>query len=173
MLRFGKISDIDAAKGKVRVKFDEDGIVSDWLPLAFPSTSRAKFSMVPDKGEAVACAMDENCESGAVIGTIYNNSNQPAGSTENKYVIDFGNGDKFEYDKQSRRFEMKVGNNSFRQDQTGFRMTNGSDSLGQCLMDLIDQIMLETHTETGTVTTVPINNPAYAAIKARIQTFIS
>jgi phage baseplate assembly protein gpV len=117
--------------------------------------------------------MDENCESGAVIGTIYNNSNQPAGSTENKYVIDFGNGDKFEYDKQSRRFEMKVGNNSFRQDQTGFRMTNGSDSLGQCLMDLIDQIMLETHTETGTVTTVPINNPAYAAIKARIQTFIS
>lgn len=173
MLKFGTITETDPPKGRVRVEFKDDGIVSDWLPIAYAGTSKKKVTVTPDKGDSVACLMDENCEAGVVVGAIYNSKTQPAGAGQDIVAIEFDSGDRIEFDKAARKFEVKTGNKTFKQDQTGFELGSGSDSLGQCLIDLIDQIMIETHPETGTVTSTPVNAPAYAAIKARLQQFIS
>ena len=58
---------------------------------------------------------------------------------------------------------------------TGFAVTKGGESLRTMISDLIDQLVLETHTVTavGAPTGPPINLAAYQAIKARILLFFT
>lgn len=74
MLKFGKIQEVDAAKGRVKVRFDEDDLVSDWIPYIVPQTKENKYNYYPVSGEHVACQMDENCENGVVMGAIYSSA---------------------------------------------------------------------------------------------------
>ena len=47
-LKYGIVSDIDAAKGLARVKFEEDEIVSDWLPVWATAQGAAPSKTVLD-----------------------------------------------------------------------------------------------------------------------------
>lgn len=71
MLKFGKIQEVDRMKGRVKVRFEEDDLVSDWIPFTIPQSKSNRFHYWPSDGEHVACHMDDNCENGIVLGAVY------------------------------------------------------------------------------------------------------
>lgn len=101
MLKFGKISDIDASKGFAKVNFDDDGIVSQWIPIAVAKSKNDSFSFMFDVDEHVACLMDERCEQGIVIAAIYDKNKQPDGGNKDKIRVKFSDGASVEYDRST------------------------------------------------------------------------
>ena len=108
MLKFGFISSIQPNTGRARVNFPDDGIVSDWLPLLVTKAFKDKYYFMPDVNEPVACMMDENLESGVILGAIYNNATTPGSSKgANKTSIEFEDGTLIEYDRGSSKLTLK------------------------------------------------------------------
>lgn len=103
MLRYGIISEIDAAAGKARVHFNDDDIVSDWLPLIVPKAMEDSFSFMPDVNEHVACMMDEHSEKGVVLGSIYSKDVKPNGGSPDKWRVRFKDGTVIEYDRSAHK----------------------------------------------------------------------
>lgn len=99
MLKFGTISDIDAEKGLAKVSLEEDGIVTQWIPIAVAKSKDDSFSFMFDVGEHVACIMDDNCEQGLVVSAIYDNKKQPDGGNKDKVRVKFKDGASIEYDR--------------------------------------------------------------------------
>lgn len=108
MLRYGTISEVKPEKGLARVRFAEDDIVSDWLPITQANTlgDKAYRSMKVD--EHVACLMDEHAENGVIIGAIYNKTDTPAYSGE-KCGVKFEDGTEVIYDKGAKIYTINVG----------------------------------------------------------------
>lgn len=102
MLRFGKISDIDADNALVKVAFGEDDLVSEWIPTTHAGTSGDSYFHSLENGTAVACAMSDNLRYGCVIGAIYSNTDSPQESGSDIVSVVFDNGDKIVIDKQNR-----------------------------------------------------------------------
>lgn len=101
MIRYGKISEVDASKGRARVNFEEDEIVSDWLPISMPTTLGNRFEFWPDVNMFVWCIMDENSEDGVIGGALYDDDNTPPVGDEDKSVITFKDGTTVTYDRSS------------------------------------------------------------------------
>lgn len=108
MLRYGIISEVDAAAGKARVHFDDDDIVSDWLPIIVPKAMEDSFSFMPDVNEHVACMMDENAEAGVVLGSIYSKNVKPNGGNADKWRVRFKDGTVIEYDRAGHKLFAEV-----------------------------------------------------------------
>jgi phage baseplate assembly protein V len=96
-LRFGRISEVDTAKGLVRVTFPDDNIVSPWMSAVMQNTKDTKFSSPFDVQEHVVCAMDEDCEAGVVLGALYSKAAQPS-ITDGKYGVTFKDGSTVVFD---------------------------------------------------------------------------
>lgn len=73
--KFGTIS--ETKKGFARVKFDDDDIVSNWLPVMVRRSLGDKDSWPYKVNEHVFCMMDENCEYGIIQGAVYNDADTP------------------------------------------------------------------------------------------------
>lgn len=102
MLVYGYISELDAAKGLVRVKFpDRGGIVSNWLPVSVPFTAKNKAEFWPDVNENVWCIMDERLENGIVGGSYYDENNEPEIGDENITSVTFEDGTTVKYDREN------------------------------------------------------------------------
>ena len=103
MLKFGHITEMDAAKGLARVKFDgEDGIVSYWLPISVPGTVDGKYIIPFNVNEHVWCMMDDHMEFGVIGGAIYDAGNGPNGGNNEKVRVNFVGGLGVEYDRNSK-----------------------------------------------------------------------
>ena len=101
-MQFGIVSAIDAAAHSLRVKIPVlDDMVTDWLPMATPAAGGNRFYSLPDVGELVVCLLDARGETGCVIGAIYNASDKPPVSDQNKWVKRFTNGTVISHDRRS------------------------------------------------------------------------
>jgi phage baseplate assembly protein V len=172
MIRFGKIAEVDADRCLVRVEFDDDGLVTGFLPVLQPKTQKDKFYYVPDPDEHVACLMDEHAENGVVLGAIYSEAETP-GATKgaDKVGVAYESGDAIEYDRAAQRLRVKTGETEFVVAKEGPTVKKGGESLKAILSDLIDAILSETHpTGTGPSGT-PINAAQYNDIKTRVSNF--
>lgn len=70
--RRGTVIERDPAKGRVRVRFDdEQGDESGWIHVCQPGTGANKFYRMPDEASQVVCLMDWDGEDGAVLGAIW------------------------------------------------------------------------------------------------------
>jgi phage baseplate assembly protein V len=119
MLKFGKISDVDAGKGLARVNFDDDDMVSRWLPMLVLKSKSDKYSYCFDVDEHVACMMDEHCEDGVVMGAIYDSKNKPDGGDKDKLRVKFNDGTAVEYDRKNNKLLVEVkGDIEFKADKT-------------------------------------------------------
>lgn len=174
MIRFGNISSIDAANCRVRVQFDDDGMVSHWLPVVVNGSRDNKYFHIFDVNEHVVCLMDEYSENGVVIGAIYDSQNA-AGVSKDKARIEFSDGAIVEYDRSVSSMKVAISTTEITVKPTGFAMTKGGESLRQMISDLLDQLVLETHTSAapGSPTSPPLNLAAYQAIKTRILAFFT
>lgn len=97
--RRGLVTAVDAAKCKVRVKFpDEDGIVSDWLPVCVPFALGAKAYWLPRVNSQVVALMDEHGEDGIVMGAIYSTVDAPPANSARVLHIVTEDGTKIQVD---------------------------------------------------------------------------
>lgn len=106
MLKFGIISQIDAAKGLARVKFDDINIVSSWLHIAVPISYKDQVQFPFFVNQHVYCMMDELCERGVICGAIYDEKNSPSAGDANKVRLKFENGLKLEYDRSAKKLSV-------------------------------------------------------------------
>lgn len=103
-MRLGTVSEIDAENARLRVKFEEDEIVSDWLPVAVPTGAKTSFFVVPDVGEQCVCLMDERSENGVFMGTIYSQNTKPKNASADATAVEFSDGTKIIYDRSNSTF---------------------------------------------------------------------
>lgn len=104
-LKFGDVQKFEA--GKVTVRFD-DGLVSPPLRLA---TGRTKGDTTYDQfaeGEEVAVLMDDNGESGLVLGAVYSEKSPPPDDAEKLWSHRFEDGTKFEYDREAKKLTIET-----------------------------------------------------------------
>jgi phage baseplate assembly protein V len=103
MLRFGRVSEIDANRGMARVSFIEDGTVSDWMSVVVAKTGDDKFFYIPDVNEQVACMMGKGSLRGVILGAVYSDARTPDSGNSGAGVLSvvFSNGDKIKYDRSS------------------------------------------------------------------------
>lgn len=175
MIRFGNISSIDAARARVRVQFADDGIVSHWLPVLVQGSRGNQYFHIFEVNEHVVCLMDEHSENGVVLGAIYDANNTPSGTGADIAQVQFADGAELKYDRSVSTLTITVGASEMEISPTGFAITKGGESLRTMVSDLIDQLVLETHTVTavGSPTGPPLNLAAYQAIKARVLAFFT
>ena len=101
-MQFGTVSAVDAAAHSLRVKIPVlDDMETDWLPMATPAAGGNRCYSLPDVGELVVCLLDARGENGCVIGAIYNASDKPPVSDQNKWVKRFANGTVISHDRRS------------------------------------------------------------------------
>lgn len=107
-LKYGIVS--ENKPGFVKVQFEEnDGIVSDWLPVLVRRSKAEKESWQLEVNEHVVCLMDEFCEEGVCIGAIHNDEDQPdPGEAAGKFRKLFSDGTLFEYDVQAHEMNVDV-----------------------------------------------------------------
>jgi len=105
MIRFGKVVAVDEKNARVRVQIeDADAVVTYWLPVLQQKTQDDKHYWLPDVGELVACAFYENdWDTGVVLGAIYNQKDTPPVASRDKFVIQFKDGTRIEYDRNSHK----------------------------------------------------------------------
>ena len=113
MLRFGIVSQIDSVNVQARVRFEDDGSTSFWLPILQNKTLKDKFYLMPDIGEQVACLMDENCEDGVILGAIYSSEDTPVITSEKQMALNLEDGSLFNIDKETQTLTVSIPNIKF------------------------------------------------------------
>ncbi|MBW7838448.1 MAG: hypothetical protein H3C36_02165 [Chitinophagaceae bacterium] len=113
MIKFGYITEVNMDVGTVRVRFTEDDIVSNPLPVSCAATKEDKYSFPFAINEHVCCLMDDQCEFGVVIGAIYSTEDKPpAGANKNKIIINIGNATvKLDIDRSSGNIKIETPGN--------------------------------------------------------------
>lgn len=108
MLKFGVVSGINHKKALAKVVFREehgrDGgdKFEVWLPVMQTRTKKDRYFTMPDKGEAVACLMEDSWETGVILGAIYTKNNQPTSDMDaDRAVIEFDDGTVIMYDRSA------------------------------------------------------------------------
>ncbi|HYG50496.1 MAG TPA: hypothetical protein VD905_06315 [Flavobacteriales bacterium] len=176
MLRFGNITQIDAAKGLARVHFDDLEIVSGWLPILSPRTNSDKQSDPMEEGEHVACVMDKHDEHGVILGAIFSTADTPpAEAGADKFVRKFKDGTIFKYDRgAAHEYEITNGTLTFKMNRSGgFVIKKGTESVKKILDDLAQECAIMTMPVSGASAGPPVNAANFTAIIARIATLFS
>lgn len=106
MLKFGRISEVNADSGLAKVSFREDKIVSDWLPVIVPKTNGDSYSWTLEVNQQVACMMDENQIRGVIMGSVYSKDVTPVEAGEDIVSIHFDGGDSIKYDRATGTMEL-------------------------------------------------------------------
>lgn len=111
MLRFGKISAVDASKAMYQVTFDEDQLVTDWIFANQKNTLFNKSESGYDLDEHVSCLMDENCENGVILGAIYDEENLPEVGNEDLTRIEYKDGSFIQFDRAAKKLTISCEGN--------------------------------------------------------------
>lgn len=109
MLRTGIVQ--EGRGGQVRVLFEDEDIVSPWLDVAVSETRGTRAFNRPRPGNLVRVMMDENAETGVVIGAIYSEADSAPVNSDSQFVVIFGDGTRIDYDEDAGKlsFENSAG----------------------------------------------------------------
>jgi phage baseplate assembly protein V len=111
MLKYGKISEVDYAKGFARVDFDEINIVSGWLSLPTFSTKGTKHFIPLEINTQVAVLMHPDGEQGEIIKAIWSTEDlPPAWADENTQGVQFSDGTKITYNQSTHKLIVELCN---------------------------------------------------------------
>ena len=172
MLRFGKISQYDPVRGYARVKFDDIGIVSDFLPVLSNSTKTVISEFPISNENQVACLMDDQCNAGVILGAVFSDDVKPTAASEDKFQVKFDDGLIITYDKAAKKLTLAISNTQLIMDANGWTMKLGGESIDKIIGDLIDQTKAITDkVELLTVTCAGPGNPS--GVPVNIADFVS
>lgn len=100
-IRVGHVTEFDCNKLRARVSFSDMGIISHWLPVLITNSLNTKDSCYLDPGEHVVCLMQgTGCESGFVLGAIYDDKCQPVIKDPDTRSVTFDDGTSIKYDRK-------------------------------------------------------------------------
>lgn len=173
MIRYGFISEVLPALGKVRVTFPEDNLVTAPLPVVFPATNGDEYFYLPDENTQVAVMMDENAEDGVVLGAIYNAKKKPSQGAADKTYVKFKDGTTIVYDRAAHKYTVTMDTVTYEISRDGFKVKRGSETLKKILSDMLDKIIAQTHTTPSGVSGPPINAADFTAIKNRLPNLLT
>lgn len=108
MLRLGIISEFDAKTMRARVSFEEDNIVSNWLPISVDYSLKNTDEFPVEVNTPVWCLMDKNSNDGIIGGAYYNNDVKPVKQNENYFYKEFSDGTKITYDLSNSKLTLEV-----------------------------------------------------------------
>lgn len=103
MHKFGTISEVDEQKGLFKVKFDDQDIVSGWLPGICRNTLSNQDESWFDVNEHVVCLMDENLEHGVILGSFYSKNEKPVVKNKDIRSITFSDGSFIKFDRSAKK----------------------------------------------------------------------
>ncbi|MEO6682174.1 MAG: phage baseplate assembly protein V [Ginsengibacter sp.] len=105
--KYGIVSDVKA--GYIKASFEEDEIVTDWLPVVQRKSKSDKESLQLEINEHIVCLMDANCNEGICLGAIPNEKDTPdPGEGKGKFRKLFSDGTLIEYDKSTHKLTVDV-----------------------------------------------------------------
>ena len=128
-IRIGEVSSVDPKKCTARVVFDdEDGFVSNDLPVIQRNTQDVKDYWLPAVGEDVLCLfLPCGEEDGFIIGSFYADEIEPPISSETKRYIEFPDGAKFEYDWNEKKLSAVIGDTQIEATENSVQVTGASE----------------------------------------------
>ena len=128
-IRIGEVSSVDPKKCTARVVFDdEDGFVSDDLPVIQRNTQDVKDYWLPAVGEDVLCLfLPCGEEDGFILGSFYADEIEPPVSSETKRYIEFPDGAKFEYDWKESKLSAVIGDTQIEATENAVQVTGASE----------------------------------------------
>lgn len=108
-LKFGKVTQIDAANCRAKVLFeDNESVESYWLAVLQRKTFGDRDYHMPEAGEHVACHVDAHNEEGVVLGAIYSAPDPtPVASPDKRHLV-FKDGAEFEYDRSGHKLRVNL-----------------------------------------------------------------
>ena len=86
-LHFVDISQVDLVNARARVNLEELGMESYWLPVLQYRAGPNTAYWMPSVGESVAALLDEQGESGVILGGVYSAANGPPENEANLFAI--------------------------------------------------------------------------------------
>jgi phage baseplate assembly protein V len=90
------VTAVDGATARVKVSFpDDDGLLSDWLPVVQPMALGGRCYALPRKGSQVVVLLDEHAEDGVVVGAIYSQADAPPVADPGVIHLELEDGTKF------------------------------------------------------------------------------
>ena len=128
-IRIGEVSSVDPKKCTARVVFDdEDGFVSNDLPVIQRNTQDVKDYWLPAVGEDVLCLfLPCGEEDGFILGSFYADEIEPPVSSETKRYIEFPDGAKFEYDWKESKLSAVIGGTQIEATENSVQVTGASE----------------------------------------------
>ena len=161
MLKFGRVSD-RKSNGTVRVKFEADNFVSDWIPFLNQQTNENKTIWIPDVNSYVACLMDVRCENGVVLGCVYTGKDVAPSGEMTTWQMLFDGGGEISYDTATKEMNIKTasgGQIKFNDGSQGDMLLlnpvyDRLRAIEDKLNSLIGKYNTHTHPETGGAATL-------------------
>lgn len=169
MLKFGNITNISYTNGTARVKFNQDGIVSKYLPISVRKTLNDKETFPYDINEQVWCVMDISSENGIIGGSLYSKNTKPSGAGEGITAIEYENGDRFEYDKQNRTFTKTINTTEQVINQNGHTIRRGSDTLMDIITDIINAALADIYPTLSGNSGTTLNSQVWNDIQVKVN----
>lgn len=110
-IRIGEVSSVDPKTCTARVVFDdEDGFISNDLPVIQRNTQSTKDYWLPAVGEDVICVfLPCGEEDGFILGSFYADEITPPVDSETKRYLEFPDGSTFEYDWEAHKLKAAIG----------------------------------------------------------------
>lgn len=108
-IRIGEVSTVDPKNCTARVVFDdEDGFVSNDLPVIQRNTQSTKDYWLPAVGEDVICIfLPCGEEDGFILGSFYADEITPPVNSETKRCTEYPDGTVIEYDWEAHKLEVR------------------------------------------------------------------
>lgn len=127
-IRIGEVSSVDPKKCTARVVFDdEDGFVSNDLPIVQRNTQNTKDYWLPAVGEDVLCLfLPCGEEDGFILGSFYADEIEPPVNSETKRYLEFPDGAKFEYDWKESKLSAVIGDTQIEATENAVQVTGAS-----------------------------------------------
>ncbi len=178
MIKYGKLTNVNPGQMQGRVYFPDDDILSPWLPFLVPTNTTY---IMPAIDSHVVCHVDDELESGHILGAYYNESDLPNGPTGRQYTrIVFPDGSQIEQNSTANTLtitgagasglvEIVAGTMIAKFGKQKIQIERNGDSLKAIISDLITQLEVLTVvcSAPGSPSTIPVNIAALTAIKAR------
>lgn len=148
MFKVGKVTAIDEKKCKVRVIFQENDLISAWLPIVSRGSYKTKDYWIPDIDEQVLVGYTEEKE-GFILGAFFSDEDEPPIEDKDRRHIALEGGTTIDYNKKNGEITINC---------AGAVNITAAGNVNVTGDVIADGISLKTHThgETQSITTAPI-----------------
>lgn len=111
IFKLGEVVEVLPEKCAARVVFDDDdGLVSDPLPIVIPNSLKNQDFHLPDVGEDALCIFGTaGLEDGYILGSIYAGEVAPPDTSNDVRMVQFSDGSIFKFDRAVSTFDLIIG----------------------------------------------------------------